>query len=87
MRMIEIFGELPRTFMSFCRLEKESKLQGRRQSEENQPLSISSPGAYAEAIKIPEIDTSPVRTMTVLQSVQPLCSTNSVHVSLMHGGV
>ena len=43
----------------------------RRFSKETQQLVLSFPGAVAETIEFPETDTSPAKTMTVLQSAQP----------------
>ena len=68
--MNEIAGNLPRTFISFGPLRKQSKLQETRHTEKSQQLVISSPRAVVETIEIPETDTSPVETMTVLQSAQ-----------------
>ena len=68
--MRDFVGYLPKFFISFRRLEKQFMLQERRLSEESQQLVISSPGAVAETIENPETDTSPAKTMTVLQSAQ-----------------
>ena len=67
LRKSEVAGNIQPTFIIFRFLEKESKLQGRRQPGESQQLAISSSDAVAEIFEIPETDTLLVKIMTVLQ--------------------
>ena len=60
-----------RSLESFCCSEKESKFQEGGQSEEVQLLLISSPSAVAETLESTNKDTSPAKTMAVLQSSRP----------------
>ena len=66
--MIEFAGNLPRTFIGFRCFEKKSNVRETSQYGEDQRVVSSPTSTSAEAVQIPEADTSPVKTMTVLYS-------------------
>ena len=76
MRKSDIAGNLPRTFISFGCSETKANMQERSQTGEGQQLVISPPSTSAGTVRIPETDTSPVNTMTVLHSARP--GTNNI---------
>ena len=43
----------------------------RSQTGEDRQLVFSPPGTFTETVQIPETDTSPVKTIMVLQSARP----------------
>ena len=51
-------------------------MQEKSQTGKDQQLENPSPGTSAETGQIPESDTSPVKTMTVLQSARPRTNTD-----------
>ena len=69
--MSEFAGNLLQMLMSFRCLEKNSKLQERRQSEECQQVVNRSREAIAETMKNPKTYISHVKTMAVLRSTGP----------------
>ena len=69
--MSEFAGNSPRTFICCHCLEKKSNVKEKSQIGEDQELVISPPGTSADTVQIPEIDTSAVKAMTVLQSTRP----------------
>ena len=54
-------------------------MQERSQSGEDQRQGISPPSTSAETVQISETDTSPVKTMTVLQSARPVTNDNETN--------
>ena len=70
MKLSSFVGDLLETFISFRCLEKKSNVQERRKTGEVQQLVIPPQNAVAGAVDILESDTSPVKTMTVLQSAK-----------------
>ena len=70
MEISEFDDNLPRTFINLRCLKKESKMKRWSQTGEEQQLMVSPRVAVAVMIQIMETDTSPVKTMTVLQSSQ-----------------
>ena len=77
--MSEFTGKLPRTSICFRCLEKKSNLQRRSQTGEDKRLVNSPRSKSAESVQIPKTDTSPVKTMTVLQSARP--GTNNIEIN------
>ena len=70
MKKSEFAVNSPQTFINFRCSEKESKMQGWSQTDEESAFGSFSPDTVAETIEIPETDTSPLKTITLLQSVQ-----------------
>ena len=86
MRKYEFADYLPRTFICFRCLEKKSNVQERSQTEEDQRLLISPSSTYAEIVEIPDTDTPPVKTMTVLQGAYPGTNNNETNFLNMERG-
>ena len=76
MRKSDLAGNLPRTFISFGCSETKANMQERSKTGEGQQLVISPPSTSSGTVRIPETDTSPVNTMTVLHSARP--GTNNI---------
>ena len=74
---------LQRTSISFRWLEKKTNVQEKSQTGEDQRLVISPPGPSPETVQIREADTSPVKTMTVLQSASPGTNNNETNYQSM----
>ena len=68
MKNIEIAGLSPQALKKIRCLEKESNVQQNRQAGEVEQFASCSPDAAAETVSSPETDTSPIKTITRLQS-------------------
>ena len=65
--MSEIAGNLPRTFMSFRNLERGTQLHEEERTERDLREQNVSPNVCPERVEVPETDTSPVKTLAILQ--------------------
>ena len=83
--MSEPAGILPQIVMSFHYLEKKSIVQERDHTREDQQLVTSPPDFADETVRNSETDTSPVKTMTVLQSARPSMNTDGTTTRSMEG--
>ena len=78
MRMSELVGSLPGTFISFGFLQKKSNVQERSQTREDQQLMMSTTSASAETVQTPGRDTSLKKKIMVLQCARPGCNTDEI---------
>ena len=81
--MSEFAGIIPQTFINFRSLEKKSNVPEKSQTGEDQRLVMSPPIIFAETAQFHETNKSPVKTMTVLQSVRPGTNNNGTNSQSM----
>ena len=85
MRKSQIGGNLPRFFTNFRRLEEKPNPQQKSQPRKDQQLVISALKTSAETVQIPERDSSPNNTMTVLTNARPGCNADEITAQMMGG--
>ena len=81
--MSKLAGNLPQTFKSSHCLKKNSNVQERSQTGDNQQLLIFPSGTSVETVRNSETDASHVKTITVLQSAPPGTNTNETNPQSM----
>ena len=79
MRMREFTGNIPQTSINFRCLQKKSNVQEKSQTGEDNRLVVSPPIPSTETVQNLETDTSPVKTMTVLQIALPGTNINGTN--------
>ena len=78
--MSEFVGNLPSIFLSFRNLQRKTQLHEEEPTGSNQEAPIISPDVCPNTAEISETDTSPAKTITVIQGVRSILQIEGLDV-------